>query len=339
MGDLVTPAAVIEWRPAEGPAAWHRARSRGIGGSDASAVLGRNPYRSAYEVWVEKVAAAAAAESDTPSQPEEPPSEAAYFGHRLEPVVLDELARRANVRVEAGPGLLVNVHRQWQRCTLDGLVYDEELRPVALVEAKTVGFPESAKWSIEDGIAVEMPFHALIQVHHSLAVTGLSLAYVAVLVSGQRFGWAAVHADHELATLLTTIEREFWQLVIDRRPPRPDGSKSAGEAIRRRHPAAQEGKAVDVDGELYELTMRAAELGQQVKELSVQRETLIQRVQDAMGDAETAMFAGRKVATWKTYPATARVDAKRLAAEDPHTYAQYAVSGEPYRRFVISGGR
>ena len=35
-------------------AEWLALRKRGIGGSDASAIMGVNPYRSAWSVWADK---------------------------------------------------------------------------------------------------------------------------------------------------------------------------------------------------------------------------------------------------------------------------------------------
>ena len=33
---------------------WVQLRSRGIGGSDASVIMGKNPYRSILQLWEEK---------------------------------------------------------------------------------------------------------------------------------------------------------------------------------------------------------------------------------------------------------------------------------------------
>lgn len=66
---------------------WLNLRRRGIGGSDASVVLGVNPYRSVLELWLDKT---------KQLEPEESTIEAAYWGQVLEPVVRDEFTKRAD---------------------------------------------------------------------------------------------------------------------------------------------------------------------------------------------------------------------------------------------------
>ena len=40
--------------------AWLKVRNTGIGGSDAAAIMGLNPYKSPYELWLEKTGQAEA---------------------------------------------------------------------------------------------------------------------------------------------------------------------------------------------------------------------------------------------------------------------------------------
>jgi putative phage-type endonuclease len=65
---------------------WLAERRRGIGSSDAAAILGVNPYKSAYAVWAEKTGLVG---------PDwEPPSEAALWGNLLEPLIAEQYALR-----------------------------------------------------------------------------------------------------------------------------------------------------------------------------------------------------------------------------------------------------
>ena len=43
---------------------WLRYRTMGIGGSDVSVIAGINPYKSAYQLWLEKTGQTEPAESD-----------------------------------------------------------------------------------------------------------------------------------------------------------------------------------------------------------------------------------------------------------------------------------
>src|SRR5699024_6239617 len=68
---------------------WLRARQTGIGGSDASAILGFNPWKSPFELYIDK----------TSNEIEEIDNEAIHWGNVLEDVVADEFTRRTGKRV------------------------------------------------------------------------------------------------------------------------------------------------------------------------------------------------------------------------------------------------
>ena len=69
---------------------WLKYRTQGIGGSDVSIIAGINPFRSAYQLWLEKTGQA---------EPEEAESEYAHFGTLLEPIVRNEFTRRTGIKV------------------------------------------------------------------------------------------------------------------------------------------------------------------------------------------------------------------------------------------------
>ena len=72
-------------------------RRKGIGGSDASVILGLNKWRTAFELWLDKTGQVPISESA---------SEAAYFGSILEDIVAKEF------EVRSGKKLGVKVHAE-----------------------------------------------------------------------------------------------------------------------------------------------------------------------------------------------------------------------------------
>ena len=62
-------------------------RTQYIGGSDAPAIAGVDPYKSAYTVWLQKTGQLPIAA--------DPPSEAARWGQLLEDLIAKEFAQRA----------------------------------------------------------------------------------------------------------------------------------------------------------------------------------------------------------------------------------------------------
>ena len=89
------------------------ARKAGIGGSDAAAIMGLSPWKTATEVYLEKRGEIAPENIDD--------KEVVIFGNLLEDVVAGEYARRNNVKVERRndmfkhakhPFMLANIDRK-----------------------------------------------------------------------------------------------------------------------------------------------------------------------------------------------------------------------------------
>ena len=57
------------------------------------------------------------------------------------------------------------------------------------------------------------------------------------------------------------------------------------------------------------------------------------RIQVHMTDHDTLTFRGDRLATWKNQKGRDKFDAKRLKAERPGVYAEYATEGKPSRVF------
>jgi len=104
------------------------ARFSGIGGSDAAAAIGINPYRTPVDVWMEKTG-----RSDRPDLSD---NQAVHFGNVLEDIVAKEYQRRTGRKV-------ANVNRTLyhheDRCILahiDRRVVGDRSR---ILECKTAG--------------------------------------------------------------------------------------------------------------------------------------------------------------------------------------------------------
>lgn len=69
---------------------WLHYRRLGIGGSDASTILGINPYHSILRLWEEKTGRIPVEEKE---------NEYTHFGHVMEPVIRKEFERRTENRV------------------------------------------------------------------------------------------------------------------------------------------------------------------------------------------------------------------------------------------------
>lgn len=97
----------------------------------------------------------------------------------------------------------------WMTCTLDGATTTESGEP-AIFEAKHVGGFQK----IEDVVQKYMP-----QLHHNMAVCGVSHAVLSVLIGNTGYEPYEVAADWMYTAQLLDREREFWACVTEDRAP------------------------------------------------------------------------------------------------------------------------
>lgn len=286
---------------------WKEYRKKGLGGSDASAAVGVNPYKSPIVLYMEKTG------QYTPPEP----GEAAYWGNMLEDVVANEFIKRYN------EGLL----QEWEQLTADEglnvpfkeariqrrnaiLMHDEHdfmlmnvdrflfcpVKGKGILECKTASAYLADEWKGED-----IPDQYYVQVQHYLAITGLNYAYVAVLIGGQKFSMYYIERDEEFIQNLIRLESEFWHRVtVSNIPPAIDGSDSTSEMYKLMYPDSKEypepfefdseGVSIVAQRQYYKTAMESSE---------EQKKTFENMIKSLMEDRELA-FAGNYKITWKT---------------------------------------
>jgi putative phage-type endonuclease len=288
-----------------------------IGGSEAAAACGVDPYRSRVMLWAEKT-----------GRIEQDKSEAMRWGNLLEPVVYAELERRGwNVMPGLADGLRDD-ERPWLVGHPDGFA-EIEGEP-ALLEIKTAGAWAGREWHKDAGA----PLAYLVQLHHYFELTGYDLALLAVLVGGQRLETRIVHRDDAVIASMLELEEGFRDHVRTDTPPAPDGSDSAGVAITHLHPRSESGRVVRLDRigwrDYRDLRARREQrdaIDRQVAELE-------QRLKLAMGEAETAISPYDEVcAKWTSYERTS-LDTTALKKALPAIASEYSTT-KTLRRFTL----
>lgn len=201
-----------------GEAAWREGRLRGIGGSDAAAVVGRSPYKTNRELFEEKAGI---------RQPEDIlGKECVMYGRRAE-APLRELfsADHPWYRVEHHPYRILQ-SRTWPflQASLDGELTDPAGRR-GILEIKTTTIRRASQRNQWDD---RIPDPYYIQILHYLLVTGFDFAVVCARLVSQWGGvvWAETRhhtierseVEEDLAYLLQE-EKRFWEYVEDGRCP------------------------------------------------------------------------------------------------------------------------
>ncbi|SED73892.1 putative phage-type endonuclease [Burkholderia sp. WP9] len=302
---------------------WLEVRKSGIGGSDAAAAVGLNPYMSPLELWLSKTGRDTTLPRPDPNDTAEP----VYWGTLLEPIVAASYTKQTGNKVRRVNAVLQHPTIPFMLANVDREVVGN--RDVHLLECKTAGEFGARLW--RGGV----PEYVQLQVQHQLAVTGKQAADVAVLLCGQRLEVHHVERDDGLIARLIELEAAFWRFVETDTPPPADGSDSADCALRCLYPGA--GGTVDFTGDRA-LSAAFADLVAVRAELDARQQVeaeLKQSIQQAMGEADRAMFETGEV-SFKRSKDSAGVDLKRLLADRPHLASQYAITKPGSRRFLVS---
>jgi len=300
--------------PYSTPEEWLAVRNRGIGGSDAAAILGLNRFKSPLQVYLEK---RGEAEPDDLSG-----NERVYWGNRLEALVADEYEKRTGRKVRRVNAVLQHPRHPWMLASLDRDVVAGD----RILEVKTTAGGED--WG-EEGTD-QVPVHYLIQAMHYLAVTGASVCDLAVLISGRNFRVYQILRDNDLIETMIEQEQEFWQNVQDGNPPPPRSL----EDVNRLFPRSAEDAAALADAVTEQRCASLATLMAESKSIESQIESLRVLIQAEIGTASTLVNpAGEILATWKSQK-TARFDTKKFSRDYPILDEQYRVTAES-RRFLL----
>lgn len=288
------------------------ARTSGIGGSDAAAILGLSKWKTPLAVYQEKRGEVAPQDDN----------EAMLWGRVLEPVIRQQYAERTGRTVRIPDNLIRHGSHGWMIANLDGMTDDGRV-----VEIKTARV--AAGWG-EPGTD-EVPQEYLLQVQHYMAVTGFPVADIAVLIGGSDFRLYEIHADHELQSLLIHEEGRFWQCVERATPPDP---MSFADCQARFGRSSKEG-VIEASPEVLQALKRLREIKAGIELLEAEADDQKAVVMKALGESDTLVSAGTTLATWKAAAGAKRFDSAAFKAAHPEMYGQFVKIGEPSRRFLI----
>lgn len=210
---------MIEMNILPGHGAWLEARSHYIGGSDAAAVLGLNPYKSNLELWQEKTGLV------VPEDISEKPY--VKYGHAAEGC-LRELFALDFLEYEVGyteNNIWLNDAFPFAHASLDGWLTDQDGRK-GILEIKTTNILQSMqkeKWDHR------IPDNYYIQVLHYLMVTEFDFAVLKAQLKYEFQGGDVMlqtkHYKIERSEVQQDIlylaqkEADFWKNVQTKKKP------------------------------------------------------------------------------------------------------------------------
>lgn len=292
---------------------WLRLRKTGIGGSDAGALCGANPYVSPMNVFMDK----------TGNEIKMKGNEAIRQGVDLEDYVAKRFMEETGLKVRRSNYMYRSIEHPFMVADVDRFIVGED----AGLECKTVSAYNEEQW--KDG---KIPPHYVLQCFHYMAVTGKRTWYIAAVILGRAFAYRRLEWNDELIQGLIRTEEDFWlNHVMTGNLPEPDGSKACDEVLEEQYGKARKDSTIELVGFDEELKRREAILAQ-IADLEKEQKQIEQKVKLFMKDSEVAANENYRI-SWSNVE-TARLDSKRLKKEKPELYSDYTKLSSS-RRFQV----
>lgn len=291
---------------------WLKYRKSGIGGSDAGAVCGLNPYRTAMQVYQDKVS----------EEIEEMDNEAMRQGREFEDYVAKRFMEATGKKVRRANAMFYNEEYPFMLADVDRMVVGEN----AGLECKTASPYMEDKW--KDG---NIPLSYQIQCYHYMAVSNADAWYLAVVIYGREFKYYKIERDEAVIADLIQIEKAFWENhVLKQQIPDPDGSKLADSVIAEYYKNSI-ADTIPLTG-FNEKLERRQELSELIGRMDMEKKKIEQELKLYLGENERAENEQFMV-SWKSVQSN-RLDEKRLKEEEPEIYEKYKKSVSS-RRFTV----
>lgn len=294
---------------------WLAIRAMYVGGSDASAVIGRNPYKSPYTLWAEKTGQVPGFEGNMTTK----------VGAFLEEFVAGQFEEMTGKKVRRKNFTMVNEDYPYACANVDREIVGEN----AFLEIKTTNSIPIMK-AIRG--SDEFPDAYYTQCVHYMGVGEYDHCYLAVLVNCRDIKIYELQRDQSEIDALMQAEKDFWRLVVDKVPPMVDGSDSTSDTLVTLYPNS-DGETIDIslwDTEMMTIT----ELAEQIKTLESRKSEIENRIKEYMqtsGKGESDRF---KI----SYTSQTRnsFDAKKFASEHKDIDMSPYYKASTYRTFKIT---
>ena len=221
---------------------WLDYRRRGIGGSDVSAIFGTSPFRTARDLYYDKLNIASV-------EDDEGNWVAMEMGHLLEPLVAKIFERKTGYRVYQIKKMFQHPQYPWMLADVD---YFVELPDgtTAILEIKTTNYNARDNWWMNGKETVPVYYES--QGRHYMAVTDLDRCFFCCLYGNneEEVIIREVKRDFEYEAEMVFLEQYFWENHVQRHVPPPyteSGALIIESARKHFGPADKNAPAVALD--------------------------------------------------------------------------------------------
>lgn len=291
---------------------WLMERKSGVGGSDVAPILGLSPFKTSFEVWLEKTNA------DVQQSPLDE-LERIQFGRLMEDIIAREYARREGVKVRRRHELVRNPRYPWMIASPDRLIEGKRCG----LECKNVDAMAFRLGDWGEPGTDQAPDEYVLQCQHYMIVLDYPVWHLAACVGGNRLVTFVIERDAELAEMLIEAEHAFWQCVEARREPEIDYQHPTTEGVLRRLYSGTNGETTYLGEDIAHWHHVKEQADEIVKQYHGVSQVARNHILEAMGSASIGMLPDgsayrRKVVDRKAYAVEAAtyVDCRHVKAKD-----------------------
>lgn len=292
---------------------WLAERRKGIGGSDAAAIIGLNRWATPYTVYLDKLGLL----------PEQEETEAMRQGRDLEDYVAKRFTEETGKKVQRCNYMVSWPGYPFALADIDRRVLGED----AGLECKTTSTLDIRKFN-----GVDFPEKYYAQCVHYLAVTGARCWYLAVLVFGKGFFVYHLDRDEKEIAALMNAEAAFWEKVQNQTPPDITGDEADSAAVNGVYPQSDPCAEADLTG--LEGFFRQIQLAEELMASAKKaKDEAVNIIKERMQSAERGSCGGFRV-TWKTQTRSG-LNVQRLREDYPDIpiddYYETVSTSRPFR--------
>ena len=286
---------------------WLKERKKGIGGSDISAIIGVNPFKTAYDVWLDKTGRSKEVEDE---------SLKAVFdrGHRLEPVIADWY----NDNVETAV-----IPPEEDEIIWDGICFGTRDRVIkdGTLEIKSTAMRVS-----------EIPYYWFCQPQWYSGIAKVDRCVIAWIDSSMSFKHEEFSFNKEFFSYMKEEAGRFWNdHVLKDIPPEPQNEKD----ILSMFPMRDEGESIECSNELFNIYTELSDTKDCISNLKKQEDRLKDQIKLTMKGAEALKKGEETLISWKYSKSKQVFNETLFKEENPDLWAKYLLSKAGSRRFLI----
>lgn len=263
-------------------------RKKYIGSSDSAAILGVCPYKSATDIYLEKLSLV---ENKFNS------SDAIEIGNELEESILKWFAKKQGFKIYLNDenNSLFRVHANGiMAANFDALVVGDDTQSLEAKTHAVVSGRIDEEWG-EVGTD-EVPDRIAIQCQHQMAVVPtLQVVWVPVLLGGVGLRHYRIKRNNAIIAGLEEINLQFWRNHVELHVP-PDGFAPSLESIKtlKRVPK----KTVSISDQLVNEWLQAKDAATVAEKIKKEKELAMLQ---AFEDAELATCSSGEVSYFETF--------------------------------------